>query len=184
MGATNKFGKVAGGSITAAKLAADVPGSIATSIADGLTVSASGGKLGVKAGSIGLDQLKDDDKSAIFVVTGEIDFGMNDAVSVDLGAIGAKATLIGGYWTVTEALADGDTGATIKLGTATGGGSAIAGDMVVATTDTVGMMRAVIPDGTASVDMAATTHLWLDCAATTSRSAGKVSVFCVLQKSA
>lgn len=207
MPATNKFGKIAGprvkpntvGSaqivdlqvntadiaakaVTAAKLGSDVAGS-------GLT-GGNGSALAVAG--VGIAHHADDDAHSIFIKAGEINIGTNNAVTVDLGSIDVKATLIGGYWTLKEALAGDDTSAEIMLGTATGGGSTIAGNLTITKANTgdgqsnsVGMMRAIIPNGTTSVDMAATTHLWLDCAAASSgRTAGKVAVVCILQKSA
>lgn len=172
----------------------DLVSDVATLMADGSTIAASAGVFSVAAGGLGISHMANDDKASIFYVGGEIDFGESNAVTVDLGAIGSKATLLGGYWTVTEAVANGDATSVVKLGTATGGGSAItAQDFTITlanTTDgqsnTVGMMRAVLPNGTTSVDMLSTTHLWLDCAddAAGTRSAGKVKVFLILQKSA
>lgn len=164
-----------------------------TAVADGTTLSAASGVMSVKADSLGIAQHANDDKHSIFYVGGELDFGESNAVTLDLGAIESKATLLGGYWTLTEAVANGDATNTIKLGTATGGGSAIATDLTVTLantgdgqSNTIGMIRAVLPNGTTSVDMASTTHLWLDCAddVAGTRSAGKVKVFLILQKSA
>jgi hypothetical protein len=166
---------------------------LATGMADGTTITAASGVFSVGTGGVGILQHANDDKHSIFYMGGEIDYGESNAVTVDLGAIGSKATLLGGYWTNTEAAANGDATNTIKLGTATGGGSTIATDLTVTLantadgqSNTVGMIRAVLPNGTTSVDMASTVHLWLDCAddVAGTRSAGKVKVFLILQKSA
>lgn len=171
----------------------DLVSDVATAMADGTTITAAAGVFSVGTDGVGILQHANDDKHSIFFVAGEIDFGESNAVTVDLGAIGSKATLIGGYWTVTEAVANGDATSTVKLGTATGGGSTISSDLTVTLantadgqSNTVGMMRAILPNGSTSVDMASTTHLWLDCAddVAGTRSAGKVKVFCLLQKSA
>jgi len=166
---------------------------LANLMADGTTITSASGVIGVKSNGIGIAQHANDDKHSIFFVSGELDFGESNAVTLDLGAIGSKATLIGGYWTLTEAVANGDATNTIKLGTATGGGSTVASNLTITLANTadgqsnsIGMMRAILPNGSTSVDMASTTHLWLDCAddVAGTRSAGKVSVLCWLQKSA
>jgi len=146
----------------------------------------------IAASGIGIAHMANDDKASIFYMGGEIDFGSHAAVTQDLGAIGSKATLLGGWWMLTESMANGDASETVTLGTATGGGSAIATDLTITQANTTdglsnfpGMMRAILPNGTTSVDMADTTHLWLDVAIdAAARDAGKVSVFLILQKSA
>jgi hypothetical protein len=150
---------------------------------------------GIQAVSdVGIAHCLDDDPHSIFFVTGEIDYGAEStAVSVDLGALGAKATLVGGYWYNAEAMVATDDATTVvTLGSATGGGTPIAGTLTVTEDNTgdgesneVGASRAILPVA-AGIDMASTDHVWLDVPATAAgtRSAGIVGVFLIFQKSA
>lgn len=166
---------------TITQLAAKMAGSGITSTAEVLDVA-----------DVGIAHHLADDKHSIFFITGEIDCGESNPVTADLGALGSKATLVGGYWYTTEAFADGDATNVITLGSATGGGTPIAGTRTITLANTgdgqsnvVGSMAAVIPVA-AGVDMASTDHVWLDIPddSAGTRSAGKVSVFLIFQKSA
>lgn len=146
----------------------------------------------LSASGVGIAHMANDDKASLFFIQGEIDFGVSAAVTQDLGALGAKGTLVGGYWYTTEAAANGDATNVITLGKATGGGTPIAGTRTITLANTgdgqsnlIGSMAAIIPVA-AGVDMLSTDHVWLDIPddAAGTRSAGKVSVFCIFQKSA
>jgi hypothetical protein len=162
---------------------------IATAMA-GTRLSAAAGVLSVN--TLGIADHTDDDKHSIFVMAGEIDFGESNPVTVDLGALGVKGSLIGGYFTLTEAQANGDATTDVILGKATGGGTPIASTLVITAANTAdgqsndpGMIRAIRPLA-GGVDMASTDHVWLDVAddVAGTRSAGKVKVFAIFQKSA
>lgn len=166
---------------TIAQLAAKMAGSGITSTAEVLDVA-----------DVGIAHHLADDKHSLFFISGEIDCGESNPVTVDLGALGSKATLVGGYWYTTEAFANGDATNVITLGSATGGGTPIAGTRTITLANTgdgqsnvIGSMAAIIPVA-AGVDMASTAHVWLDVPddSAGTRSAGKVSVFCIFQKSA
>ncbi len=156
----------------------------------GAGLSASSGVMA--ASNLGIAHHADDNAHSVFFIQGECDFGASTAISVDLGAIGTKGTLIGGYWYLTEAQVNGDAPTVLTLGKATGGGSPIAATLTITLANTgdgqsneVGMMRAVIP-AAGGIDMAATDHVWIDTPDDVAggRSAGKVSVFLWFQKSA
>jgi len=166
---------------TITQLAAKMAGTGLTSTAE--VLSASG---------LGIAHHANDDKHSIFFMQGEIDCGESNPVTVDLGALGSKATLVGGYWYTTEAFANGDATNVITLGSATGGGTPIAGTRTITLANTgdgqsnvIGSMAAIIPVA-AGVDMASTAHAWLDIPddSAGTRSAGKISVFLIFQKSA
>lgn len=144
------------------------------------------------AGSIALDKHLDDDSHSIFFVKGEIDFGESNVVDTDLGALGYKGTLIGGYCQLTEAQVGGDATTVITVGKVAGGGTAIAGTVTITLANTaegqsnkVGYTKAIDPVA-GGVDIAAVTHIYVyapdDVAGT--RSAGKLKVFLLFQKSA
>ena len=162
---------------------------VATAMA-GTGLAATNGVL--SASGIGIAHMANDDKASLFFMGGEIDFGVSAAVTVDLGALGSKATLLGGHWYTTEAVTNGDATNVITLGSATGGGVPIAGTRTITLANTgdgqsnvIGSMAAVIPVA-AGIDMAASDHVWLDIPddATGTRDAGKVAVFLIFQKSA
>jgi hypothetical protein len=133
----------------------------------------------------------DDGSHSIFYVYGEHDFSGAAKVNTDLGAIGAKGTLIGGYVVMTQAVNGTNATATIVVGSsASDGGTPIATAHTVTQANTadgqsneVGATRALAPVA-AGVDMLSTAHVYVYTAADGTRSAGKAKVVCIFQKSA
>lgn len=133
-----------------------------------------------------------DESHSIFFIAGEIDFGASEIVDTDLGVIGYKGTLIGGYCQLTEAQAGGDATTVLTLAIAAGGVTPIANTVTVTLANTadgqsnkVYATRAIDPVA-GGVDIAATAHIYAytpdDVAGT--RSAGKMKFFLLFQKSA
>lgn len=148
---------------------------------------------GVQAVSgVGIAHCLNDDPHSIFFVTAEVDYGASTVISQDLGALGAKATLVGGYWASSEAMVGSDATTVVTVGSATGGGTPIATAITITTANTadgqsnkVGSMGAILPVA-AGIDMASTDHVWVDIPDDVAgdRSAGKIIVFLIFQKSA
>ena len=134
----------------------------------------------------------DDESHSIFFIKGEMNFGASEIIDVDLGALGFKGTLIGGYCQLTQAQANGDATTVLTLSKTAGGTTPIADTITVTLANTteglsnwVGFTKAINPVA-GGVDIAATDHIYAytpDDVATT-RSAGKMMFFLLFQKSA
>lgn len=167
----------------------DLASDVATAMADGTTISAAAGVLSVKTSSLGIAQMANDDKASTFVVYGDHDFGQAGAKDTDLGALGAKGTLIGGYLVMTEAANGGATHDIIVSSAATGG-TPLATTITVTTANTadgqsniIGATRGIAPLA-AGTDVASTAHIYVYTAADGARTTGIVKVVLIFQKSA
>jgi len=128
------------------------------------------------------------DPHSIFTIYADHDFHAATVKNTDLGALGYKCTLIGGYMNVYEAVAGGaGATSTITLGKAITGGTPVANVVTITKANTtepgsniIGAARAVIPV-TAGASMAATDHIYAYTAAETGRTAGRVHIVLFLQ---
>jgi len=165
----------------------DLASDVATAMAgSGLTATA--GVLSVN--TIGIAAMTADDTGSIFFVKGEMDFGASNVIDVDLGALGTKGTLLGGWATVSEVQANGDATTAIALHKAAAGAAPICDPLTITLADTVGTNRlgavlGIVPVA-AGVDVLSTEHIYAytadDVAGT--RSAGKLYFVLLFQKSA
>jgi hypothetical protein len=147
----------------------------------------------IQSSSLGIAQMANDDKASTFVIFGEHDFNVTTAVDTDLGTLGAKGTLIGGYVVLTEALNGTATSTTITFSTAATGGTPIATAHTITKANTAdgqsniaGATRGLAPLA-AGVDIASTAHIYVYTPADTgspTRSTGKAQYMLVFLKSA
>lgn len=168
----------------------DLISDVATAMADGTTISAASGVFSVATGGIGIAQMANDDKASVFFITGEHDFGQNGAKDTDLGALGAKGTLIGGYMVMTEVLNGTDATHTVTLSSAAAGGTPIATAITITKANTadgqsniIGATRAFAPLA-AGIDMASTDHVYAYTAVDGTRTTGIVQIVLMFLKSA
>jgi hypothetical protein len=161
-----------------------------TGVADGTTIAASSGRVGVKASSLGIAQMANDDSASIFYVFGDHDFGQTAAKDTDLGVLGAKGTLIGGYMVLTEVLDGTNASHTITISSAATGGTPLATAITITKANTadgqsniVGATRAFAPLA-AGTDVASTAHIYVYTGADGTRTTGIAKIVLMFQKSA
>jgi hypothetical protein len=143
------------------------------------------------ASALTIAHCADDGSHSIFYVYGDHDASGTAKKNTDLGAIGAKGTLIGGYIVMTEAFNGTNATAVLTVGSsASDGGTPIATAITITQANTadgqsniVGATRALDPLA-AGVDMASTAHVYVHTASDGTRTAGKCKVVCIFQKSA
>ena len=145
-------------------------------------------KFGKPSGPLAGRLNANDDSHSIFVLYGEHDFSAATAKDTDFGALGFKATLIGGYVSVTQVKDGTNATDTIKISSAVTGGTPLASTITITKTDTVysnvvGNCLGIAPLA-AGTDVAATAHIYAYTAADGTRSTGKARIALFFQKSA
>jgi hypothetical protein len=140
----------------------------------------------------GIAYRPDDDPGSIFTIYGEHDFHGASAVDTDLGALGVKATFLGGYFVLTQAFTGTTTTtASITVGSAASDTRPISNVITITKANTTdGLSNCVgttfgLGPVAAGVDMLKTVHIYVYTEADAGpRTGGKARYALFFQKSA